>query len=158
ARATARIRGVWRRTHRTKSSLIAASFFGSRGATVEGIFHPEKNFEDCIVASPGKQLGTSDLDLVGTTPFRQQLHVTLVIFVAKERRLPAVPPLRDMVRQPRCDNSCKPGHGRNLPSPPPRVRNCVWCPRNPGRVRSPRILPDSAHGAEPGGAPPRAGA
>jgi hypothetical protein len=51
-----------------------------------------------------------DLDPVGTTPLRRQLEVTSVIVIAKKRLLAPVAPLRDMVRQARCNNSCQSGH------------------------------------------------
>jgi len=80
----------------------------------------------------GHQAVHPDLDCVGGASLRHELQVGPVIFIAKERLLPAVSPLGDVVRQARCDDSCQSGHDRRLSSSPPGVNNCVWCPRNPG--------------------------
>ena len=79
-----------------------------------------------------------DLDLAGGAPLRHQLQVGPVIFIAKERPLPAGSPLGDVVRQARCDDSCQSGHDRRRSSSPPDVNNCAWCPRNPGTYRNSR--------------------
>src|SRR5262245_12362441 len=76
-----------------------------------------------------------NLDLVGAAPLRHELQVTLVILITKKCLLPAVSPLRDVVRQARGDNSCESGHERRLSTSRSGVNNCVWCPPNP---RNPR--------------------
>jgi len=62
----------------------------------------------------GHQAVRPDLDLVGGAPLRHELQVGLVIFIAKERLLPAVSPLGNVVRQARCDDSCQSGRDRRL--------------------------------------------
>jgi len=47
----------------------------------------------------GHQAVRTDLDLVGGAPLRHELQVRLVIFIAKERLLPAVSPLGDVVKR-----------------------------------------------------------
>ena len=96
----------------------------------------------------GHQAVRPDLDLVGAAPLPHELQVDPVIFIAKERLLPAVSPLGDVVRQARCDHSCQSGHDRRLSSSRPGVNNCVRCPRNPiGQIP----LPQSSRPAFRGG-------
>src|SRR5262245_26963916 len=71
-----------------------------------------------------------NLDLVGATPLRHELQVTLVILITKKRLLAAVSPLRDVVRQAWGDNSCESRHERRLSTSRSAVNNCVWCPPN----------------------------
>ena len=49
----------------------------------------------------GHQAVCPDLDLVGGAPLPHELQVDPLIFIAKERLLPAVSPLGDEVRQAR---------------------------------------------------------
>ena len=54
------------------------------------------------------------LKLVRAALLHHQFEVVLVILVARERRLAAVSPLGDVVRQTGCDNSCQSGHVRKI--------------------------------------------
>ena len=58
----------------------------------------------------GHQAVRKDLDLVSAAALPRQFHVSLIIVVAKERLLPTVSPLCDVVRRARCDNRCQSGH------------------------------------------------
>jgi hypothetical protein len=78
----------------------------------------------------GHQAVGPDLDLVDTAPLRHELEVRSVILIAKKSLLAAVSPLRDVVRQARCDNSCQLGHERRLSTSGPGGNNFVWCPPN----------------------------
>jgi hypothetical protein len=54
----------------------------------------------------GHQAISPDLDLVSAAPMCHQFQVALVIFITKERLLAAISPLRDVMRQTRCDHTC----------------------------------------------------
>jgi len=72
-----------------------------------------------------------DLHLMSPAPFTHKFPVSLVIVVTKERPLPAVSPLGDVVGHSRCDNTRQSGHDERLSLSSPVVNNSVWCPRNP---------------------------
>jgi hypothetical protein len=78
----------------------------------------------------GHEAVPPNLDLVGTARLRHQRQVTLVIFIAKERLLSAVFPLRDVVRQAGRNTTCQPSHTRKLPDRRAAVDDSVWCFRN----------------------------
>ena len=54
----------------------------------------------------GHQAVRPDLDLVSAAPLPHQFQVALVIVVTKERLLPAVSPLGDVMGQARDDDAC----------------------------------------------------
>jgi hypothetical protein len=54
----------------------------------------------------GHQAIRQDLDLESVAPLCHEPDVALVIFVTKERLLPAVSSLSDVMRKARCDNTC----------------------------------------------------
>ena len=62
----------------------------------------------------GHQAVRPDLNLLGTAPLRHQFAGSLVVLVAKERLLPTVPALGDVMRKTRYDNTCQSGHEERL--------------------------------------------
>ncbi len=54
----------------------------------------------------GHQAVCQDVDVVNAAPVRHQFQVALVVVVAKERLLPAISPLGDVMRDTRRRHSC----------------------------------------------------
>ena len=62
-------------------------------------------------------------DATGIAPLGHEVSVGVVIVLRKERPLSAVPPLRQMMRETRGDDTSDPRHGSILQTSPPRQGN-----------------------------------
>src|SRR5208283_951294 len=78
-------------------------------------------------------------------PMTHQLQIGGVILLAKERRLPTVPALGNMMRHPGNNDTCQSSHAVNLAEQFAPVKSYVCCPPN-----SPAMLPPPAHDSGPG--------
>ncbi len=58
----------------------------------------------------GHEVVGPDCDVLGEAELGHELQVALIIFVTEERLLPAVSPLRQMVKQSRSNHTSKPSH------------------------------------------------
>jgi hypothetical protein len=78
----------------------------------------------------GHQAISPDRHAALFAPLAHQLQIGRVILLAKERRLPTVPSLGNVMRHPGNNDTCQSSHAMNLAKSLAPVNSCVCCPRN----------------------------